>query len=123
MSSSLSPFLSNIFVHSLELKIVQKYKNTGKIKFFSRFADDSIKVIHKNSIRSSLKEINGYNKSLNLTVNYMDDENLIKFLYINVLLNEEEKIEFKKYRKNSVDTVICNFEQSVTSPKYKKALF
>ena len=120
MGSSLSSILSNIFVHSSESKIVQKYKNTGKIKFYSRFADDSLLIIHKNSVRSFLKEINGYDKSLNFTVNHMDDENSIKFLYINIFLSTENKIEFKKYRKNSVDTVICNFEHSISSPKYKK---
>jgi hypothetical protein len=52
MGSSLSQLLSNIFVHSLESKIVQKYKNTGKIKFYSRFADDSLLIIHKNSVRN-----------------------------------------------------------------------
>ena len=52
MGSSLSPLLSNIFVHSLESKIVQKYKKTGKIKFYSRFADDSLLIIHKNSVRN-----------------------------------------------------------------------
>ena len=50
----------------------------------------------------------------------MNEENSIKFLDIDIFLNTEEKIEFKKYRKNSVDTVICNFEQSFSSPKYKK---
>ena len=51
---------------------------------------------------------------------FMDDENSIKFFDINIFINTEQKIEFKKYRKNSIDTVICNFEQSVTSPKYEK---
>ena len=120
MGSSLSPILSNIFVNNLESKIVQKYLDTGKIKFYSRFADDSLIIIHKNSIRSFLREINNFDKSLNFTVDYMDEENSIKFLDIDIFLNTEEKIEFKKYRKNSVDTVICNFEQSISSPKYKK---
>ena len=52
MDRSVSPLLSNIFVHSLESKIVQKYKNTGEIKFYSRFADDSLLIIHKNSVRN-----------------------------------------------------------------------
>jgi hypothetical protein len=50
----------------------------------------------------------------------MDENNLIKFLDIDIFLNQDEKIEFKKYRKNSVDTVICNFEQSISGPKYQK---
>ena len=71
MGSSLSPILSNIFVNNLESKIVQKYIDTGKVKFYSRFADDSLIIIHKNSIRSLLREINNFDKSLNFTVDYI----------------------------------------------------
>ena len=58
MGSALSPMLSNIFVHALETKIVQKYIDQGKLIHYTRFADDSLIVIHKNSIRSFTKEIN-----------------------------------------------------------------
>ena len=68
MGSSLSPIISYIFVNNLESKIVQKYLETGKIKFYSRFADDSLIIIHKNSIRGFLREINNFDKSLNFTV-------------------------------------------------------
>ena len=50
----------------------------------------------------------------------MNSKNEINFLDITVYLNESDNLEFKKYRKNSVDTVISNFEQSVISKKYLK---
>jgi hypothetical protein len=50
----------------------------------------------------------------------MNTENLINFLDINIFLNKDGKIEFKKYRKNLSDTVLTNFEESISSPKYKK---
>ena len=53
----------------------------------------------------------------------MNSENSINFLDINIFLNKDEKIEFKKYRKNSLDTVMTNFEESISSPKYKKVRF
>ena len=120
MGSALSPMLSNIFVNALETKIVKKYAESGKIIHYSRFADDSLIVLHKNSMRSFVKEINNFDKSLNYTIEEMNSKNEINFLDITVYLNESDNLEFKKYRKNSVDTVISNFEQSVISKKYLK---
>ena len=120
MGSALSPMLSNIFVHALETKIVQKYIDQGKLIHYTRFADDSLIVIHKNSIRSFTKEINYFDKSLNYTIEQMDVNNEINYLDMTVYINTENTLEFRKYRKNSVNTVITNFEHSVVSKKYSK---
>ena len=120
MGSALSPMLSNIFVHALETKIVQKYIDQGKLIHYTRFADDSLIVIHKNSIRSLTKEFNYFDKSLNYTIEQMDINNEINFLDMTVFINTENTLEFRKYRKKSVNTVITNFEHSVVSKKYSK---
>ena len=120
MGSALSPMLSNIFIHALETKIVEKYKKSGKIISYSRFADDSLIIIHKNSMRAFVKEINNFDKSINYTIEKMNQENQIIFLDTTVYINSTNELEFKKYRKNSLSTVISNFEHSLVSKKYLK---
>ena len=97
MGSALSPMLSNISVHALETKIVQKYIDQGKLIHYTRFADDSLIVVHKNSIKSFTKEINYFNKSLNYTFEQMDVNNEINFLDMTVYTNTENTLEFGKY--------------------------
>ena len=99
MGSSLSPALSNIFVNDLETKIVKKYIKNKKILSYSRFADDSLLIIHKNAIRNFLKEINNWDKSLKFTVEYMNSENSINFLDINIFLNKDKKSNLKNTEK------------------------
>ena len=111
MGSALSPMLSNIFVHALETKVIKKYADTGKLIHYSRFADDSIIVLHKNSLRSFVKEINYFDKSLNFTIEEMNSKSEINFLDTTVYIDENNQLEFRKYRKNSLHTVISNFEQ------------
>ena len=50
----------------------------------------------------------------------MDVNNEINFLNMTVYINTENTLKFRKYRKNSVNTVITNFEHSVVSKKYSK---
>ena len=119
MGSSLSPTLSNIFVSELESKIMKKYIKTKKIVFYSRFTDDSLVIIEKKAVKSFMKEINKFDKSLNFTINYMKEEK-ITFLDMTIFVNKDQTLELKKYRKNSLDTVMTNFEESISSPKYKK---
>ena len=120
MGSALSPLLSNIFIHTLKIKIIEKFKRTGKLISYSRFADDALIVIHKNTMRAFIKEINNYDKSINYTVEEMNQENQIVFLDTTVYINSKNELEFKKYRKNGLQTVISNFEHSVVSKKYLK---
>ena len=50
----------------------------------------------------------------------MNQENQIVFLDTTVYINSKNELEFKKYRKNGLQTVISNFEHSVVSKKYLK---
>ena len=120
MGSALSPMLSNIFVHALETKVLDKYIENNKLIHYSRFADDSLIILHKNSVRSFTKDLNYFDKSLNFTIEHMNSNNEIIFLDMTIFINNENNLEFKKYRKNSVETVISNFEHSVVSKKYLK---
>jgi hypothetical protein len=87
-----NPMLSNIFIHALETKIVDEYKKSGKIISYSRFADDSLIIIHKNSMRAFVKEINNFDKSINYTIEKMNQENQIMFLDTTVYINSTNEL-------------------------------
>jgi hypothetical protein len=95
MGSALGPMLSNIFVHALETKIVKKYAETGKLIHYNRFADDLLIIIHKNFIRSFVKEINNFEKSLNYTIDEINYKNEINVLDITVYLDKSDNFKFR----------------------------
>ena len=99
MGSALSPMLSNIFVHALETKVLEKYIKTGKLIHYSRFADDSLIILHKSSIRSFTKDLNYFDKSLNFTIEHMNKENQIIFLDKLIYINNDNNLEFKNTEK------------------------
>ena len=72
MGSALSPILANILVNDLEQKIVKNFVNSGKVLHYSRFVDDSIVLIHKNSVRQFLKQINSYDGMIQFTCEDMN---------------------------------------------------
>ena len=50
----------------------------------------------------------------------MNQKNEINFLDLTVYINDQNSLEFRKFRKNSINTVIFNYEHSVMSKKYLK---
>ena len=97
MGSALSPLLSNIFVDALESKVVEKYIKLGRVIHYSRFADDSLIILHKNSVRSFIKDINNFDKLLKYTTVDMNQKNEINFLDLTVYINDQNS--FRKLRK------------------------
>ena len=62
-----------------------------------------------------MDEINNFDKSLNFTFTKMS-EKCITFLDMTIFINTSDILELKIYRKNGLNTVITNFEQSILSP-------
>ena len=120
MGSALAPMLANILANDLKQKVVKKYESKGKIVHYTRYVDDSLIIIRKNSLRLFLKAMNGYDSKLNFTLEQMNSENKIVFLDMLVFVDENNSLEFIKYRKNSTETVTTNFEKSVVSKRYTK---
>ena len=120
MGSALSPLLANILVNDLEQKIVKKFIDTGKVLHYSRFVDDSLIIIRKNALRQFLKQINSFDHLLNFTCDEMDSHNKINFLDMTIFIDDQQLLQFIKYRKDSVDTVLSNFKQSISAQRYLK---
>ena len=67
---------------------------------------------------SFFKQINNYNASIKFTTEGVDSENRINFLDMTIFLEKNSQLEFINYKKDSVDTVIASFKQSVVSQRY-----
>jgi hypothetical protein len=98
MSSALSPMLSNIFSTLWKQKFWIYIKN-GKLIHYSRFADDSIIILHKDSVRSFTKDLNYFDKSLNFTIEHMNSNNEIIFLDMTIFINNKNNLNSKSIEK------------------------
>ena len=117
MGSPLSSLLSNLYVHMMESTVVKNFEKSGTILKWIRFADDILCVCKKNTVNVILRRINKWSSKLQFTVEHMTDNKLV-FLDCLVFL-DGDKVLFKKYRKQGLETVITNYKFSVTSKKYK----
>jgi hypothetical protein len=64
--------------------------------------------------------MNNYDQSLTFTIKEMKIENKLVFLDMVIFLDDNKSLEFIKYRKNSTNTVITNFERSIVSKNIQK---
>ena len=66
MASPLGPLLANIFMAELEKDVTQKLIDKKFIKFYIRYVDDALLLATDEGIDPILKELNSYNRILNL---------------------------------------------------------
>ena len=64
--------------------------------------------------------MNNYDHSITFTIEEMKIENKLVFLDMVIFLDDNKSLEFIKYRKNSTNTVITNFERSIVSKNIQK---
>ena len=70
MGSSISASISTIYVNLMEQITIKSYLSSGRLISYHRYADDCILIIRKNSIRSFLNDINGYDKGVKFTIEF-----------------------------------------------------
>ena len=94
MGLSLWPVLANIILTEFENVIVKPLIETGVLKFYCRYLDDTLVLIKKDKIQHALNSFNSFDKNLRFSVNTFDDGN-IHFLDIKLLNNGEADIYIK----------------------------
>jgi hypothetical protein len=73
----------------MEKTIVEKYISEEKVISYHRYADDCFVILKKHSIRSSLKDINNYDKGLNFTLQEMDQNDELIFLDNKIFIHSQ----------------------------------
>ena len=83
MGSALGPVLANIIMTELEKLILPKLIESGIIKFYIRYVDDTLVLIKEDRIEEVLTAFNSFDRNLKFTVDEFDD-GLVHFLDLNV---------------------------------------
>ena len=86
MGSPLGPLLANIFMTKLAKDITQKLIDKKFIKFYIRYADDTLLLVKDEGIDPILKELNSYNRNIKFTVDRFINED-VHFLDIKIHRN------------------------------------
>ena len=76
MSSSLGPVLANIILCEFEDIIVSELVNSGVIKFYRTYVDDTLLLIRPSNIQFVLDKFNSFDKNLKLTFDNFPDGNV-----------------------------------------------
>ncbi|XP_066931458.1 uncharacterized protein [Clytia hemisphaerica] len=74
MGSSLGPVLANIIMTELEQSVIKPYIDSGIVKFYSRYVDDTLLVIRPVDIDKVHCSLNKFDKNLQFTVDKFEDE-------------------------------------------------
>ena len=118
MGTCLSPLLANLFVSILETSIVDKLKRKGGIITWFRYVNDVFAVVKTPSKETITKEINSWDHYLKFTQEDMKNDELI-FLDMRIFY-KNQKLQFIKYRKEGLNTVLSNLNYSIMCKKYLK---
>ena len=79
MGSALGPVLANIIMTELEKLILPKLIESGVIKFYIRYVDDTLVLIKEDRIEEVLAAFNSFDPNLGFTVDTFED-GLVHFL-------------------------------------------
>lgn len=73
MGASLGPVLANIIMTEMERCVVDELIDNGKIKFYSRYVDDTLLLVKPEDVDEILHKFNSFHKSLEFTVDKFDN--------------------------------------------------
>ena len=74
MGSSLGPVLANIILTEFEKLIVFDLVDSGLIKFYRRYVDDTLILVKPNNIPLLLEKFNSFHKNLKFTVDRFEND-------------------------------------------------
>ena len=74
MGSPLAPVLPNIILTELENTMIKNLFDTGKIKFYCRYVDDTLLLMKPEDMQLVKNLFNSFHKNLRFTVDLFDNE-------------------------------------------------
>ena len=75
MGGSLGPLLANIIMVELEDVVIRKLINSGTIKFYTRFVDDTLLLIKREDVDRVKIEFEKFDKNLKFTYDLFENKN------------------------------------------------
>ena len=89
MGSSLGPALANIIMTELEKIVVSDLINSGFIKFYIRYVDDTLLLAKEDGIDNIVQQFNAFDDNLKFPIDKFTDNN-VHFLDIKIDPNETD---------------------------------
>ena len=89
MGSSLGPVLANIVMTELEKIVISDLINSGLIKFYIRYIDDTLLLAKEDDIDNIVQQFNVFDDTLKFTIDKLTDSN-VHFLDIKIDRNETD---------------------------------
>ena len=89
MGSSLGSVLANIIMTELEKIVVSDLINSGLIKFYIRYVDDTLLLAKEDDIDNIFQQFNAFDDNLKFTIDKFTDNN-VHFLDIKIDRNETD---------------------------------
>ena len=74
MGASLGPVLANIIIKECEKVIFDNLVKEEAIKFYIRYADNTLLLVKRQDIDKVLKAFNGFDKNLKFTIDRFENE-------------------------------------------------
>ena len=73
MGASLGPVLANIIMTELEKVVVDRLMQSGRIKFYARYVDDTLLLVKPEDVDGILQEFNRFHQNLEFTVDTFEE--------------------------------------------------
>ena len=107
MGSPLGPILANILMTELELNTVPKLQQSGTIKFYTRFVDDTLLLARPSEFENILNTFNSFHKQIKFTYESFDNCSTMHFLDLQV---DTATLEIGIYRKTTHTGQYTNYD-------------
>ena len=76
MGASLGPVLANIILTELEKVVVKPLIDSGMLKFYIRYVDDTLVLMKRSDLDHVLRKLNSFHRNLKFTVDDFSDSNV-----------------------------------------------
>ena len=86
IASSHAPVLANIILTEFEKVVVMPLMESGNLKFYGRYVDDTLVLIKEDQIDKILKGFNSFHNNLRFTV-YKFENGDVHFLNLKIMNN------------------------------------
>ena len=110
MGSPVSPIVANLFMEKLEQEPIATAPMECKPKFWSRYVDDILEIIHKGSTQKPTDHLNTVDPTRNIKFTHEEeDQGRIPFLDTLIARKPDRSVKLLVYRKKTHTDQYLNF--------------
>ena len=120
MGASLGPVLANIILTELEKVIVKPLFDSGMLKFYIRYVDDTLVLVKRKDLQHVLNQLNSFHPNLKFTVDDFSNE---KVHFLDLLIDKTSTDIYHKDTHTAQYTNFTSFTPWILRTAWIKSLF